>query len=72
MNNIPKKYHSQVRKLIKKAREEGYQKGRSDCPCLSRYRNPEVAVWVGEKKDIPKGWKKISEEKAKNLIKKEL
>lgn len=38
MKNIPKKYHSAVRKLIKKAREEGYQKGRSDCPCLNKYK----------------------------------
>ena len=38
MNNIPKKYHPLIKKLIKKAREEGYQKGRSDCPCLSKYK----------------------------------
>lgn len=38
MNNIPIKYHAKIRQMIKKAREEGYQKGRSDCPCLNKYK----------------------------------
>jgi len=38
MKNIPKQYHPVVRKLIKKAREEGYKQGRSDYPCLSKYK----------------------------------